>query len=73
MLYVLYWLCYAAAFGSATLYAAYKGALVQRTLAAALRRGLRGLAHDITDTTEECTVSRTESGRIFMLYRLSLR
>ena len=67
MLYVLYWLCYAAAFGSATLYAAYKGALVQRTLAAAVRRGLRGLVHDITDATEDCTVTRTESGNQLML------
>lgn len=66
MLYVLYWLFYTAAFGSAALYAAYKGALVQRTLAAAVRRGLRGLVHDITDKSEECTVTRTESGIRFM-------
>ncbi|KAL0020504.1 hypothetical protein WJX79_001536 [Trebouxia sp. C0005] len=58
----LYWLFYAAALGTATCYAAYKAALVQRTLAAVARRGLRGLVHDITDDSKGCTVTRTESG-----------
>lgn len=60
----LYWLFYAAALGTATCYAAYKAALVQRTLAAVARRGLRGLVHDITDDSKGCTVTRTESGAL---------
>ncbi len=62
MFFLLYWLGYAAAFGTATCYVAYKAAVVQRTLAAAARRGLRGLVHHITDESEQCTVTRTESG-----------
>ena len=60
----LYWLGYAAAFGTATCYAAYKAALVQRTLAAVARRGLRGLVHDVTDDSKGCTITRTESGAL---------
>ena len=60
----LYWCGYAAAFGTATCYAAYKAALVQRTLAAVARRGLRGLVHDVTDDSKGCTITRTESGAL---------
>ena len=35
---------------------------MQRTLAVALRRGLRGLMHDLENQWEECTVSRTNAG-----------
>ena len=62
MLFLLYWLCYAAAFGTATCYIAYKTALVHRILAAGLRRGLRGTIHDITNDSEQCTIVRTDSG-----------
>ena len=62
MLSVLYWACYAVAFGTATCFAAYKAAVVQRTLAVALRRGLRGLMHDIASQSEECTITRTNTG-----------
>ena len=60
----LYWLGYAAALGTATCFAAYKAALVQRTLAAVARRGLRGLVHDVTDDSKGCTITRTESGAL---------
>ena len=62
MLFLLYWLCYAVAFGTAICFAAYKAALVQRTLAVALRRGLRGLLHDTASQSEECTITRTNTG-----------
>lgn len=67
MLALLYWVCSAAAFGTATCVAAYKAALVQRTLAVALRRGLRGLLHDTESQLEECTVSRTSTGESFYI------
>lgn len=59
---VLYWVCYAVAFGVATCFTAYKAALVQRTLAVALRRVLRGLMHDIASQSEECTITPTSTG-----------
>ena len=62
MLALLYWICSAVAFGTATCFAAYKAALVQRTLAVALRRGLRGLLRDLENQWEECTVGRTGAG-----------
>ena len=72
MIFLLYWLGYAAAFGTAACYAAYKTALVQRTLAAVARRGLRGLVHDITNDSEGCTIVRTESGTVLILVKLSV-
>lgn len=62
MLSVLYWVCYAVVFGTATCFAAYKTAVVQRTLAVALRRGLRGMMHDIASQSEECTITHTNTG-----------
>ena len=62
MIFLLYWVGYAAAVGTAACYAAYKTALVQRTLAVALRRSLRGLMHDIADQSENCTVVSTGRG-----------
>ena len=62
MIFLLYWVGYAAAVGTAACYAAYKTALVQRTLAVALRRGLRGLMHDIADQSQGCTVVSTGTG-----------
>lgn len=62
MLALVYWICSAVTLATATCFAAYKAALVQRTLAVALRRGLRGLMHDIATQSEDCTVTRTKTG-----------
>lgn len=62
MLFILYVLCGSALFGSATYYVARKTALVQRTLAAALRRGLRNLLRTTSAEDQEIDLVYTDRG-----------
>lgn len=61
MLVLLYALCCTAVFGTATYYVIYRTALLQRVLAAALRKGLRRLLYS-TKGDEELDLVYTDSG-----------
>lgn len=62
MLFVLYVLCWSAAFGTATYYVVHKTALFQRTLAAALRRGLRSLLYTTSAKDQGLDLVYTDRG-----------
>ena len=62
MLFVLYVLCWSAAFSTATYYVARKTAVFQRTLAAALRRGLRHLLRTTSAEKQELDLVYTDNG-----------
>ena len=61
MLFLLYALCCTAFFGTTTYYVIYRTALLQRVLAAALRKGLRRLIYS-TKGDEQLDLVYTESG-----------
>ena len=62
MLFVLYILCWSAAFGTATYYVVQRTALFQRTLAAILRKGLRKLLYTTAADSENLDLVYTDHG-----------